>query len=312
MRTRKDPTPDSHAFPTRPYDLVKEFCIALGAVMVIVVVLAAVFGSPDEPAVTYKQWAAADPADLVATTAAELAGSSTTAGYGPPYNTASDGQSLGPLTLQKWGGVTTPVDATAAFVIDPLTSYATDPATLAALKQWKAASPDQQTAWASAYSDALSQAPDNDPAKVAAGDYGPVPQLCSAEVTLAATGMLEGRLTTGGAFYGADSTRPLLFLADGGYIEGLARAQHLGGDQWGMMNETGNYPGQPWLWLYTFWYQIPPFSTSENADVLVFAIVGVLSLAFMLLPWIPGLNRLPRYLGVHRLIWRDWHSRTRR
>jgi hypothetical protein len=24
-----------------------------------------------------------------------------------------------------------------------------------------------------------------------------------------------------------------------------------------MMNETGSYPGQVWLWLYTFWYQIP-------------------------------------------------------
>ena len=31
-----------------------------------------------------------------------------------------------------------------------------------------------------------------------------------------------------------------------------------------MMNETGNYPGQAWLWLYTFWYQIPPFSSSGN------------------------------------------------
>ena len=36
-----------------------------------------------------------------------------------------------------------------------------------------------------------------------------------------------------------------------------------------MMNETGSYPGQAWLWLYTFWYQIKPFSTSANADVLV-------------------------------------------
>jgi hypothetical protein len=49
----------------------------------------------------------------------------------------------------------------------------------------------------------------------------------------------------------------------------VARADHLGGDQWGMMNETGNYPGQPWMWLYTFWYQIKPFSTSDNADALV-------------------------------------------
>ena len=30
---------------------------------------------------------------------------------------------------------------------------------------------------------------------------------------------------------------------------------HLTGEQWGVMNETGSYPGQPWLWLYTLWYQ---------------------------------------------------------
>ena len=36
-----------------------------------------------------------------------------------------------------------------------------------------------------------------------------------------------------------------------------------------MTNETGSYPGQGWLWLYTFWYRIWPFSTSANADVLV-------------------------------------------
>ena len=60
-----------------------------------------------------------------------------------------------------------------------------------------------------------------------------------------------------------------------------------------MMNETANYPGQPWMWLYTFWYQIEPFSSSDNADALVWG-----------LPFIPGLRSLPRHLGVHRLIWR--------
>ena len=55
------------------------------------------------------------------------------------------------------------------------------------------------------------------------------------------------------------------------------RAQHLGGDQWGMMNETGNYPGQPWMWLYTFWYQVKPFSTSDNADALVWGLMMVLT-----------------------------------
>jgi hypothetical protein len=72
-----------------------------------------------------------------------------------------------------------------------------------------------------------------------------------------------------------------------------------------MMNETGNYPGQPWMWLYTFWYQVKPFSTSGNADALVWGLMAVLTLALILLPYIPGLRALPRHLGVHRLIWRN-------
>jgi hypothetical protein len=59
------------------------------------------------------------------------------------------------------------------------------------------------------------------------------------------------------------------------------------------------------MWLYTFWYQIKPFSTSDNADALVWALMAVLTLALILLPFIPGLRSLPRYLGVHRLIWRN-------
>jgi hypothetical protein len=71
------------------------------------------------------------------------------------------------------------------------------------------------------------------------------------------------------------------------------------------MNETGNYPGQPWLWLYSLWYQVPPFSTSENADIAVWALMVLLSIGFICIPWIPGLRTLPRHLGVHRLVWRS-------
>ena len=83
-------------------------------------------------------------------------------------------------------------------------------------------------------------------------------------------------------------------MADGGLLTERAQAQHLLGSQWGMMNETGSYPGQVWLWLYTFWYQIEPFSTSANADLLVFLVMGVLSLAFILIPFIPGVRDIPR------------------
>jgi hypothetical protein len=43
-----------------------------------------------------------------------------------------------------------------------------------------------------------------------------------------------------------------------------------------MMNETGRYPGQAWLWPHTFWYQIPPFTTSHNADAQTWALMMVL------------------------------------
>ncbi|EWT00641.1 hypothetical protein N865_14020 [Intrasporangium oryzae NRRL B-24470] len=298
--------PDSHDFPTRRYDLVKEFVIALGVMTLLAVIAAIVFSSPDDPAITLQEWAKQAPNDVVATAAGELAGTTTSAGYGPPFNTNGDGQVLGPLSLQKLPGVTLPIDSAKDFVIDPLSTVTGDPTVAAAVKAWNGASADQQAKWANAYADALSKAPDGDPAKVASGDYGPVPDLAQAEVRLAASGALEGLLTSRTSFFGVDSTKALMLLADGSYLEDQARAQNLGGDQWGIMNETGNYPGQPWLWLYSFWYQVPPFSTSDNADIQVWAIMVLLSIGFICIPWIPGLRTLPKHLGVHKLIWRNY------
>ncbi len=304
-KSRRDATPDSHLFPTRPYDLVKEFVVALVVVSLLTVVLAAVFSSPDHKALTLRAWAQAAPADVAATATAELAGTSTSAGYGPPYNHGSIGQKLGPLGLQKFVGVRIPVDSARDLVIVPLASVQGDAGLTAALSTWNGASSDQQGTWANGYADALAAVPDGDPSKVAAGDYGPVPVLSDRFVTLALSGGLEGLLDSTNTFYAADQTKSLLLLTDGAYIEDQARADHLGGDQWGMMNETGNFPGQPWMWLYTFWYQVKPFSTSGNADALVWGVMALLTLAFIFLPYIPILRSLPRRLGVHRLIWRQ-------
>jgi hypothetical protein len=301
----RDTTPDSHLFPTRPYDLVKEFVIAMVVVGLLTVLLAAVFSSPDRKAITLANWANAAPNDVVATATAELAGTSTSASYGAPYNRAADGQKLGPLPVQRWGSVRIPIDSANDLVITPLSTVTGNPDLTAALQTWRAATADQQATWAGAYSDALAAAPDGDPNKVASGDYGPVPVIANGFLALAGTGGLEGLLASRSTFYVADETKPLLLLADGAYLEDQARADHLGGDQWGMMNETANYPGQPWMWLYTFWYQIKPFSTSDNADALVWALMAVLTLGLILLPFIPGLRSLPRHLGVHRLIWRN-------
>ena len=227
----KRPTPDAHSFPTRSYDLVKEFVYALAAVLVLTLVLSAIFSSPDEKAITMAGWAKAAPNDVVATATGELAGTTTSATYGAPYNTNSDGQKLGPLSLQKWAGVRIPVDS-AQLVLGPLSSVQGDAVLRSAVDTWNTASADQQTKWATAYGDALAKAPDGDPAKVATGNYGPVPELSAAFLTLAASGGLEGQLTSSGTFYGGDQTQSLLLLADGAYLEDQARARHLGGDQW--------------------------------------------------------------------------------
>jgi hypothetical protein len=70
------------------------------------------------------------------------------------------------------------------------------------------------------------------------------------------------------------------------------------------MNETGSYPGQPWLWLYTLWYQIPGWTNSANIDMIAVYMTGLATILLLLVPFIPGLRDLPRLIPVHRLIWR--------
>ena len=313
-------TPDSHDFPTRHYDLVKEFVIALVVVLVLSGALAAVFSSPDEKAITMSGWAKADPDNLVTTAAGELAGTTTSATYGPPYNSNGDGQSVLKVPLQKLGGVRVPVDS-ADLVMGPLSNVQGNPALSTAVATWKSATPDQRTKWATAYTDAIGTAKsDTDPAtgaggevaKVKPGEYGPVPVLSTGLLTLAKTGGLEGALTSSGNFYGGDQTRSLLLLSDGAYLEDLATAQNLAGNQWGMMNEVGNAPGQPWMWLYTFWYQIEPFKSSSNADAQVWALMMLLTLLLMFVPFIPGLRSIPRWIPIHRLIWRNYYRSAKR
>jgi hypothetical protein len=292
--------------PMRRYDLVKEFVVALVVVTLLTAALAGIFSSPDVKQITLGQWANAAPTDFVATAAAELDGTSGSATYGAPYtHDKSAAQKVGPIAPQNWPGVTTPIDAAQDFVIRPLQgATAGVPALQSALATWTSAGATQQQAWASAYDDAVAKA-DGDQSTVAAGDYGPVPVLLTDLLVLARSGGLDGALLAQGQFYQTDYTKPLLFLADGAYLEDQSRAQHLGGDQWGMMNETGNYPGQAWLWLYTFWYQVKPFSTSDNADALVWSLMMVLTLGFVFIPFIPGLRSVPKLTRVYRLIWRN-------
>jgi len=300
----------------RSYDLVKELCIAIGVVFALALVLTILFSSPDEKPSTIKQWSRTDPVDFVTTAVSELDGSSGTAGYGPPYNHNSDGQYLAFIHLAKWLGVSHPIDTAKDYVIAPLQSISGDPTLDAAISTWQSASSKEQTAWTDAYTKALNNAKPGPSGTitVAPGDFGPVPTMMDSLLSFAQGGGLDGQLLTSDQFFQTDYTKPLLFMADGGLLASRAQADHLLGSQWGMMNETGSYPGQVWLWLYTFWYQIKPFSDAnsvfgQNADIYVMAIMGVLSLAFVLVPFIPGVRGIPRRIPIYKLIWRD-HYRS--
>ena len=290
----------------RPYDLIREACIALGVVLALTVVLTILFSSPDDPPSTIQQWSRTDPVDFVTTATTELDGSSGLGGYGPPYNHNSSGQRIAFIHLAKWFGVSHPIDTAKDFVLAPLGAITGQPLLGPAVALYKAAPAKVQTGWTSTYEKALANAsakPDGS-ISVKPGPYGPVPIMMGGLLSFAQGGGLDGALLTSRQFFQTDYTKPLLFMADGGVLSGRAQAQHLSGNQWGMMNETGSYPGQVWLWLYTFWYQIKPFSTSANADILVMAVMGVLSLAFVLIPFIPGVRDLPRRIPIYKLIWR--------
>ena len=290
-----------------PYDLAKEGLIALIVVIILVSGLAVLFGSPDDKPTTVRSWSNADAVGFATTAITELDGTSGTATYGPPYNlNGTTAGKLGPINPAKWLGVHHPIDTANDYVLGPLSTLPNQPQVQAAVDQYKAATPDQQATWNAAYEKAVADAKFvNGKLVVAAGDYGPVATLIAAETSMARSGALDGALLSSRQFYGTDYTKPLLFIADGDYFANLGSAQHLSGDQWGMMNETGQYPGQAWLWLYTLWYQVGPIGNSDNADIMVFAIMIGLTVLLALVPFIPGLRSIPRWTRVYRIIWRN-------
>ncbi len=300
------------------YDLLKELVLAVAGVGIVVLGLSAFLSSPDVAPVTIATWAQNDPVDFETTATNELAGSTTSAAYGNPYNTNGPGQSWGPLAPQKWFGTRIPIDSANEFVIQPLQRAASSNTALSAqLDVWQKASSDQQGKWTAAYSAALATATVKDgQVTVADGDYGPLPVMMSNLLGLAQAGGLDGLLQVNGRFYQTDYTPSLVFMGDGGYLPGLAHQANLTGSQWGMMNETGSYPGQTWLWLYTMWYQVPPFNSSTgflginsgNADLGIIILMTLLTAALALVPFIPILRDIPRWIPIHRLIWRAYYS----
>jgi hypothetical protein len=332
--------------PERPYDLITEGTVAVVFVAVLVILAASLWASPNGgltypggpkspagQAFSAKYWDVNAPSDLAATAVQELAGGTTTAGYGPPFNqtTGASQEALGirPAEIAKAiFGLTLPINTANDFVLAPVSQLAapSNPAVAAAVSAYKAAGGDlspgaaadqvassQQMTWLNNFAKALSASS----AKVTptsitvkAGNYGPVPTIIAAELAIANNDSLDGYFQGSQQQLSTNTTMGTMFFGDGTLWYTIAQAQGVAGSQWGVMNELWNFPGQVWLWLYSGMYQIPALaSNNPNLDLDV----GLLMIVFgfllpMFAPWIPGINRIPRWIPLYKIIYRKYYT----
>jgi hypothetical protein len=333
--------------PERSYDLITEGTIAVILVAVLCILAASLWASPDGgltypggpkspagQAFSAKYWDVNAPSDLAATAVQELLGGTHTAGYGPPFNqtTGASQEFIGikPAEIAKFiFGLTLPINTANDFVLAPVSQLAapSSPAVAAAVSLYKAAGGDlspgaptdqvassQQTTWLNNYAKALAASS----AKVTptsitvrAGNYGPVPVIIAAELAIANNGSLDGYFQGSQQQLSTNTYMATMFFSDGTQWSTIAQAQGIAGSQWGVMNELWNFPGQVWLWLYSGMYQIPALNPSTNANLDLD--VGLLMILFgfllpMFAPWIPVINRIPRWIPLYKIIYRKYYT----
>lgn len=300
-----------------PYDLVRELTLACLGIGVLVAVLAGIFSTPDVPMLSAQQVARQDPLLLVQTELRELGGQSSIATYGPPYNHSDQAlQGIGGLSPQSWAGVQIPIDTAQVDVIRPLSRVASvDPAIRATLQAWNAGSVTQQARWI-ANTEKVLVASSIQNGRVMlpmhTTEYGPVPAMADDYLRLAQTGLLEAAIDgENGPSPIVNRTRSLLLL-EGQADTAYATKLNMLGGEWGVIKETGNYPGAVWLWYYTLLYQIPPYNASPAADLLVVLSVIIVTFILVFVPFIPGLRSIPRHVGIYKLIWRRHYRDMRK
>lgn len=309
-------------FPQKNFDMVKEGVISLVISGVLIIGVAAIWGAPYRAPITNEEVAVSQPLLIEQTALGDLDGSGSIASYGPPYNNGFHGQaqsiqSLDGFSPQTWWGTPYKVNTATDDVLKPLQMLSTasgNQALQSALKEYSAASYQQQQTWDQNYAKALKSAKtENNQVIVPSGNYGPVQTMMTDELSLAKSGLLSGALNreTSNGVYRWNVQNNLLFL-QGDTLHQAAKKIDMLGEQWGISHDEQAYPGPWWLTPYTFLYQVPPGSTLASGDEFVAYAIGILFMLLVFIPWLPGLNKLPRLIPVHRLIWRDWYKRLER
>lgn len=290
-----------------PEDFVKHLFSTLGIVAVVVLLASIVFGVPEKQPLTIQHYAQTNPVGFEQVALNALDGQGRIANYGPPYN---NGTGSVESPLQKASGIWHPINTAQDFILKPLSMADTvNPGFGPTLKAFESAPVQTQSTWENNYNTALAKAHlVNGNVVVPSGNYGPMPQLMKEALALGKSGLYSGALIRNPKVVTRFDNQNYLLFLQGGPLHQAAAPLQLAGEQWGIAHPAvAGYPGAWWMTVPTWIYQWGFVKKSPAADALALSIGFLFWLALALTPWIPGWNRLPRYLGVHKLIWKEFY-----
>ncbi len=291
-----------------PEDFVKHLFSTLVIVAVVVLLASILFGVPEKQPLTIKSYSTQQPVAFEQMALRALDGQGAIASYGPPYNHGTSGLQS---PMQAAVGVIHPINAATDFILRPLSMASQiNPSIKTSLAQFQNATPAQRAAWENAYATALNKGTyAGGSVHTLAGNYGPLPALMNDVLNLGKSGLMSGALIRNGSVVTRFDNQNYLLFLQGAPLHQAAQPLQLAGEQWGIIHSAvPGYPGAWWMTIPTWIYQWPPVTSSPAADALALFIGFLFWLVLALIPWIPGLNTLPRYLGVHRLIWKDFYN----
>lgn len=290
-----------------PEDFVKHLLGTLGIVMGLVLLASILFSYPEKSPLTIRSYATAHPVAFEQVVLRALDGQGQIANYGPPYN---HGTGSVQSSLQSWAGVLHPINAATDFVLKPLGMAASiNPAIGPALADFRHASASQQTRWEQAATTGLARATlQKGQVVMPRGQYGPLPVLLNAALGLGKSGLMSGALTRNPAVFTHFNTQNDLLFLQGAPLQTNPGTQTLAGPNWGIIHPAVNgYPAAWWMTIPTWIYQWPAVANSAAPDALALMIGFVFWAMLAFTPWIPLWNRVPRFVGIHRLIWQEYY-----
>lgn len=272
---------------TVPYRMVKANHTVLflrGIVlMVVIIVLSVIFPSPLISPITIKQIANEDPGLMAKTLLSEIDHSSDTATYT---------DNISPYQF----------DTKKVYVEEPYTQYIALKGGTDSLNIFNGQSKeaqDKNLKEATAYFEKDGQISIKDNPK------NPIIPVVSALVIMGKNGLYEASLKNE-TDTGYNTTYPLRFLSDTGALEDRATKLNMTTDQYGMLfEEKGGIPPGAWWLAPLGLLDHTVLKTDDNQDRDGAIILGSLVLLLMAFPYIPLLNRLPEFLGVYKLLWKD-------